>query len=422
MVMGSNRRFLGLVTAPTLGFLLAGCSSGDAASLRAPSPEGGTSSPVDMTMTPPSMQNSTSGAANDPTLNTPSAGGTGPVADNPVAGSSMGGTTPVAGQASTAGEQPNATGGSGGATPQGGGGAPAAGSGGAPEAAGADATSGANSTLAGSGNIADCPAAPADASPEAAEALRIITEARIAAGAGCITLVSELSTAALNHCEYYAANDGQCTADPHSEVDGCTGFTGTSGGARARAAGYQGQSSFEVMAFANDPQQAINLWINSVWHRLPILSPWVTEMGYGNAEGCDTIDFGRGMPLPDDTVVVYPYPDQVGVPPSFQGNQEGPEPPAPPTGWPSGIPINVYAQGVQVTEHTLTLDGDDTPIEHMWLIPAEQDLLRDEVFLYSYAPLEPMTRYRVRIVGTFVGGELNLDWTFETGESRGRGF
>jgi uncharacterized protein YkwD len=266
-------------------------------------------------------------------------------------------------------------------------------------------------------NVGDCPPAPDDAPPEAVEALRIVTEARLAAGAGCITMVSELNAAAKNHCDYYAANTGQCTADAHSEVDGCTGFTGSDPGARANYAGFSGRFAFEVMAFANDPQSSIDMWINSVWHRIPVVSPWVTEMGYGAAEGCDTIDFGRGMPAADDEVVVYPYMGQVDVPPTFHGDREGPMPPEPPTGWPSGIPINVYAQGVQITEHLLTIDGEETPIEHMWLVPEEQSLLRDEVFLYANAPLEPMTTYRVRLLGTYVGGNLDLDWTFTTGEA-----
>ncbi len=268
-----------------------------------------------------------------------------------------------------------------------------------------------------SSNVGDCPPAPADAPPEAVEALRIVTEARLAAGAGCITMISELNLAAKAHCDYYAANSGNCTADPHSEVEGCDGFSGSDPGARAQAAGYDGRFSFEVMAFANDPQRSIDMWINSVWHRIPILDPWVTEMGYGAADGCDTIDFGRGTPAPDDVVVVYPYVDQIDVPTTFHGDREGPEPPMPPTGWPSGLPVNIYAQDLQISEHVLTIDGDETPIEHMWLTPEDESLLRDEVFLYSHTPLEAMTTYRVRLVGTYVGGDLNLDWTFTTGEA-----
>ena len=82
------------------------------------------------------------------------------------------------------------------------------------------------------------------------------------------------------HCQYYAMNvNTSCTADPHNEVMGCAGFVGSLG-ARLKAAGYD-YASGEVMAFANNPQSAIDQWINSVWHRIPILSPWTGDMGYG---------------------------------------------------------------------------------------------------------------------------------------------
>jgi hypothetical protein len=36
-------------------------------------------------------------------------------------------------------------------------------------------------------------------------------------------------------------------------------------------------------------------------------------------------------------------------------------------------------------------------------------------------PYEPMTKYRVRIVGTHVAGAFNVEWTFTTGQRSTRG-
>lgn len=260
-----------------------------------------------------------------------------------------------------------------------------------------------------------CPEAPAGASAQAVTALAVVNEARVAAGAGCAAMIAEINAAAQNHCDYYAANTGTCTANPHNEVEGCTGFTGEGPGDRMQAAGYTGRGASEVMAFANDPERAIAQWINSVWHRLPILDPWTTHIGYGNAERCDTIDFGRGTPAPEDTVVFYPYAGQVDVPVSFDGSREGPMPPAPSTGWPSGSPINVYARDIRVTERVLTVDGDDTPIEHVFLTSADSGFLRNGVMLYSNLEFAEHTTYRVKIAGSYVGGPLELEWTFTTG-------
>jgi hypothetical protein len=71
-----------------------------------------------------------------------------------------------------------------------------------------------------------------------------------------------------------------------------------------------------------------------------------------------------------------------------------------------------------VADHILTRDDTpDAPIEHIWLEPGDDNgtgFLRDEVFLYAYEVLDSQTVYRVRITGTYVDGDLDLDWTFTT--------
>src|SRR5207344_284649 len=140
--------------------------------------------------------------------------------------------------------------------------------------------------------------------------------------------------------------------------------------------------------------------INSVWHRLPVLNPWVTELGYGGANRCDTIDFARGTPMPNETVVVYPYDGQTGVPTSFDGSHEGPQPPAPSTGWPSGSPITVWAKSINLTSHTVMVDGDTTDMPQVYLTSADSGFLRDDVMIYTNAPFAAGTKYRVSIAGT----------------------
>lgn len=267
-----------------------------------------------------------------------------------------------------------------------------------------------------------CPAAPAGAPDPAIAALAAVNALRVPVGSGCINEVLTLNTSALNHCGYYAmyTMGDACIADAHTEVSTCMGFYGASPFDRMMKAGYQGGNS-EVMAFVDNPMSAIATWVNSVWHRTPILDPWTADMGYGNATRCDTIDFGRGKPTaPNDTVVVYPYNGQTGVPTSFDGSREGPMPPAPATGWPSSSPVNVYAKGIKVTEHILMLDADPTPIDHVWLdaasLPASmQGYLPNTAFLYGNKPFAANTKYRVKIVGMRTGGTLNLEWTFTTG-------
>ena len=293
-------------------------------------------------------------------------------------------------------------------------------------------TGGAMPPMTMTGDLSNCPAAPDGASDAAIQALAEVNTTRVAAGSGCITMVLTLNTAAQNHCDYYAMNsqDAMCTADGHSEVMSCAGFTGASPGDRMKAAGYSSRGGWsEVMAFYDDPVAAVAGWLNSVWHRIPIIDPWTTEMGYGGATGCDTIDFGGGMSTaPDDTVVVYPYDGQIDVPTQFDGSHEGPMPPAPTTGWPSSSPISITAKSLSITEHTLTLDGDTTPIDHYWLDSTtapdatSKSLLGNTAFMYGNEPFAANTAYRVTMVGTYAGGALNITWTFTTGAASRFGF
>jgi len=147
-----------------------------------------------------------------------------------------------------------------------------------------------------------------------------------------------------------------------------------------------------------------------------VLRPWIGEMGYGRASRCDTADYGGSSGAPREQVVTYPYPAQNDVPRSFNG-REGPTPPAPPGGYPSGYPITIYTLG-EITTHRLTVDGSDTDIPHVWLYPGHPDtssLLRQEYVMYAHAPLDSGTTYRVRASGTDTSGAaVELDFTFTT--------
>lgn len=272
--------------------------------------------------------------------------------------------------------------------------------------------------------LEDCPAAPAGASAEAVVALNTENTARLAMGLDCAELVTELNLAAQNHCDYYVQNQGSdCEApSPHNEISGCPGFTGEGPGQRMSAAGYMSRGGSETMAFANDPERAVMMFINSVYHRTPILDPWMRQLGYGAGAGCDTIDFGIGPETPSDVTAFYPYQGQVDVPVSFDGSREGPEPPIPSTGWPSGYPVTLFGRDLEVQSHAIYVNETMEELSHLWLAEDDPTLPSYAKVLYSEAPLEPMTTYRVVISTTRAGETLDFDWTFTTGAASGRGF
>jgi hypothetical protein len=321
----------------------------------------------------------------------------------------------------------------GGASPTGSGGMGAAGAGGAPMGTGGMGTAGAGGAPMGTGGVSSmvppemCPEPPDEASDNAVLAWSKLNETRLAAGSGCMDLVIELANSAQSHCDYQANNrgDASCAADAHSEIMGCPGFTGVDVQSREIAAGYPRMLAYTEVAttFGNNPVAALPNWIDTVYHRIPLLDPWTTDMGYGGAQGCDVIDIGRGMSsVPQDTIVVYPYDGQTDVPPTWNG-LEGPAPPAPSGGWPSGYVINIYAQGLAVSEHVLTKDGDAAPLEHVFLdtnnpgVAGLKPYFKNVAFVYG-APFELSTKYRVKISGTHTGGSFTKEWTFTTGAKR----
>lgn len=288
---------------------------------------------------------------------------------------------------------------------------------------------GSGSAAGAGGTIDACPAPPAGAPDTAIAAWTLLNQTRLAAGAGCMNLVATLDASAQAHCDYVVANNGNdaCLPNLAIEVEGCTGYTGTSPAWRQIAAGYPTALAYtaDATTYSNDPSSSVPSWIDSVFHRLPLLDPWTTDMGHGGAIACDVVDIGHGVSsVPTDTVVVYPYDGQIDVPPANPGIFEGPIPPAPPSGWPSSYPVTIYAQGMSITEHVLTRDGDATPLEHLWLDAASPEIdaalkpyFTNAAVLYG-APFELTTTYRVKIVGTYAGGALSVEWSFTTGSTR----
>jgi len=328
------------------------------------------------------------------------------------AGSAMGGAGATsAGAGAVAGGAGTATSGSAGSGMAGSGAGKGGAAGGAPTAG-----------MGGSGGMTpgldSCPTPP-DGTPDAAiTALNTENELRLAMGLDCAIIALPLVQSAQAHCDYYTQNQGDdmCEApSAHDEIEGCPGFTGEGPGERIDAAGYMGGGWSECMAFTDDPERSVMMFVNSVYHRTPILDPWMRDFGYGHNDGCDTIDFGTGTKTDNAKTAVYPYDGQTGVPTSFDGSREGPEPPEPPSGWPSGLPITVYARNFTAESHVITLEGSTDPIAHQWLDEDDPTLPSYAKFLYTDAPMTANTTYHVVVSGTIDGSAKTFDWSFTTG-------
>lgn len=277
---------------------------------------------------------------------------------------------------------------------------------------GGDAGTGDGGHAGGDGSMPPaCSGPPAGVSSDAAAALMLENQVRTAMGVPCAAMDVHANMGATLHCNYYDANQTNmsCIGNPHQEVSGCSMYVAMNFWDRMAMAGYTGQPASEDMAFMGNGAGAVQQWIDSIWHRTPILSPWTRDIGYGSAPGCDTMDFGVGMPTDPNVVATYPYDGQTAVPIDFDGNYEGPPPPPPPTGWPSGYPITVFTMA-NLAGHTLTDDAGNA-IPHMWIGHGSMDmgLLMDAYVMYAYAPLAAHTTYHVH-----VDGAHTIDWSFTT--------
>ncbi len=283
--------------------------------------------------------------------------------------------------------------------------------------------SGGTTTDAGAADASasTCPAPPPTEPAAAITAVNAVNAVRLRMGLPCSTLVPTLDVAAQAHCVYYAANASNttCSANPHVEVASCPSFYAAQFWTRDTMAGYTARGAgSEVMEFSGNPATAVQTWVDSVWHRTPLLSPWMRDLGYGGTTtpaGCDTIDLATGATTPSTVTAVYPYDGETGIPTSFNGSFEGPTPPAPPSGWPSGYPVHLYLRGGTVQTHTIAVDGSATPLAHVWIDQTNATNGPDQFILYANMPLARSTTYHVQIGAMRGTMALTFDWKFTTG-------
>jgi len=253
-------------------------------------------------------------------------------------------------------------------------------------------------------------------------ALGAVNSIRATAGLASWRLSLPLEGAARAHSQYFLGNlsrFGTLTDAAHQEQPGWPLFTGRTPWARDVAFGFNGDGDSEVMAFGVDTAEAVELWLDSVYHRFGLLDPGLTSMGFGIAGGTS----GRSDDLPVTTLnagfeaqaevqngraVVWPVPGQTGIPVEFEAG-EMPDPLAnfPGARYPAGYPVTVsfFGLGVQalsVSAATLTAHGQAVPANV--LTPAVEhnpDELGMSMALLPKAPLQHRTGYEAAVSGRY---------------------
>jgi tetratricopeptide (TPR) repeat protein len=253
-------------------------------------------------------------------------------------------------------------------------------------------------------------------------ALKALNDYRAKAGLAPVHLDDRISTGAEAHSYWWLfnlSNPALKGLGIHKEVAGTPGFTGFTMRDRSVHFGFPGNLSMaEVIDHEGSPEASVRVWIDSVYHRFPLMSPLLDAIGFGESLGgglpMETMDVsfktGRGE---IGSIVPYPAPDQVDVPREFTGN-ELPDPV--PGGYksPTGYPITVnFNPSVNIFIGPVSLKdeaGHDVPIYQLPPQLADENVLT----ILPKTPLSAKTKYQVHVAGSIAGAPFTKDWSFTT--------
>jgi uncharacterized protein YkwD len=258
---------------------------------------------------------------------------------------------------------------------------------------------------------------------EELRALQRVNQLRRVAGLAPMSYSAILGAAAGGHARYLAANPAQADRNAHGETQGTPGYFGATPGQRVSYYGYAGGSA-EVIHFTDKAEEAVDGWMDTLYHRLPLIHPGNGEMGYGLAVSdtgrYNVLEAGPMREAPG-AVVLWPAPGQTGVPTGWDGG-EVPDPFRlyPGVKGPVGYTITLtFGDRVRsLTLDSYRLTGPEGQVAVMAFDPATDDELDDTVALIPYAPLTPGATYTVSMGGRIDDGNgakpYSRSWSFTT--------
>lgn len=228
-----------------------------------------------------------------------------------------------------------------------------------------------------------------------------------------------LDDAALAHAYYWLFNFGQASEQGvavHTESPTLPAFTGARSSERAAHFGYRGDRTVEDIAHTYSATSAVQRWMDTVYHRFPILDAESVGAGYGEAQvgalAIQVLEVGLDRPGKSEPVL-YPAPDQSSVPSLIVGG-EVPEPLPTGTVYPVGYPITLSVGAgyvLHVTEAGIVDPGGTAVPFYAVVAGADSDLRPNQFALVPLVPLKP-GRYRVQISGLAGTQRLQAAWQF----------
>ncbi|MDC3283520.1 hypothetical protein OAV41_02985 [Planctomycetota bacterium] len=230
-----------------------------------------------------------------------------------------------------------------------------------------------------------------------------------------VNLERELSAQCRKHARYLVLNPEQAEAwpDAHEEYADCEGFS--------PEGAWAGQHS--VIHSTPDPVEAIDGWMATFYHRLPLLEPGLFGVGYGNSGRVTVLDTSSLVaPYWGNTWVVWPVSGANDVPLKFQPELPNPVPGEDQSAW--GYPITLqaywaYQKSKRTVEMVLYLGKDSSgpPVACHYITPTEpffkKNAPADAYCLIPKATLKSGEDYTV--VARCPETDEKQTWSFTTG-------
>src|SRR6202011_4815593 len=251
-----------------------------------------------------------------------------------------------------------------------------------------------------------------------AVALDTVNRYRRLAGLAPVTSSPVIHQSALAHAFYTFFNGALPSIRDlgiHKEEPTGQGYTGDNVLTRAQHYGYPQRSMAEVITHRGEPVSAVADWIDSVYHRFPLLRADLVELGYGDAYlGPMTVEVMDLSYREKATgrIILYPAANQVSVPIAFNGN-EIPDP-APNANYPIGYPVTAtFDRNSTVTIGAFHFrDPSGTELPGISLPPSGET--ENSFAFLANVPLKPGTTYTADLTYTLNGKAGRTVWKFTT--------
>lgn len=212
-------------------------------------------------------------------------------------------------------------------------------------------------------------------------------------------------------------------------------FVGQDVGIRTNYYGYPSWRVGEGISFDKlDPKHSVQALIDAPYHRFPFVNPFYQELGYGFVDGrisgnrsYHVYNFGGTILSPQGTMVMYPFPNQKQVQPTWYV-AESPDPlrlfsvtagEERQTGYPITLSFTISdVQTIEVSDAKV-LDKQGRKVASYLLTPQNDEHLKQEMILIPKAPLQFNEVYTVQAKGNQIkkSGDkepFDLKWSFTT--------